>query len=212
MPIGPGSFIGVTPGTGAKLATGPTYTENSNVVQDEKVLHGEPYLATYNALSSTTSGLSTATVNTNLFQVMAGASLKVYLRSMRIYQLALATTATFGVAFDVVRVTSAGTGGSAITPAPLDTADAASGATAMSAVVTPGTLTTSVDSVVTYFLQVLPTAVTALPLMAQFNWETPRSKGLVIPAGTTNGIIVRNRAAVAGATVVIVVQFVEASY
>ena len=206
-----GSFIAVTPGSGAKLKTGPTYTENGNVVQDEAVIFGEPYLATYNAASSSTVGLSIAVVNTVLFQVQAGSALRVYIRSMRIYQLGLATAATY-CAFDVVRATSAGTGGTALTPAPLDTADAASGATAMSAPSAAGTLTTTVDSAMAYLLQTMPASGGANPLIAAWNWESPRSKGLIIPAGVTNGIIVRNRSAVAAGTVMVAVELVEASF
>lgn len=203
-----GSFIGVTPGAGAKLATGPTYTENANVVQDEKVIFGLPYFASYVASFA---GVALATINSTLAQLQAGASLPVYVTRVRIWQTAAVTTGGLN-AFQLVRSTSAGTGGTAVTPAPADTTDAASGAAGMALTPTVGpTLTTSIIQSDAYLEQTVPASQAIAPALI-VDWQfgiDMRTKPIRIPAGTANGLVVRNRVAQAAGTVSWAIDFFE---
>src|ERR1035437_699489 len=112
------SYLGVTPGTGLKMAT-VSYTEGGYTVSDQKVILGEQYLPTFVVNAA---GIVTDTSADHLVQIMAGSGLNVRIRRIAIWQSTVATTAAIAD-LAIVRLTSAGTGGSAITPAPLDTAD-----------------------------------------------------------------------------------------
>jgi len=192
------------------LATS-SYTEGGVTVHDEKVIVGEPYLAEYRAHTGNT-GVSTATVDAHLMQLMAGASLHVYVRRIRVYQRAVATTASI-VAVGLFRLTSAGTGGTAFTPSPLDAADGASGATSMSLPTAKGTEGTQIEAITAYFTQTISATQTPRDvLLYDFDFRGLRQKGLRIPAGTANGIALRIRDATAAATVFWVVEFTEASW
>lgn len=202
------SIVQVTEGAGKKLHTWQR-TIGANVVEDEVVLLGEQYLAAYRVRAS---NVSIATDNSHDLQIMAGASLRVYVRHIWVYQRVLATTATI-FSLEVLRLTTAGTGGTAITPAPHDPADAASGATAMTLPTVKGTEGTSFDVADAYALQ----TVTATPpqgraLLAEFDYSGLHAKSLVIAAGATNGIVVKHRGAVAAATVEIIAEIVEANF
>jgi hypothetical protein len=85
----------------------------------------EPFTATYTVCP--TAAVSTATANSHLLQIMAGASNAVVLRHLLVTQLANAGAATVGQ-FELRRLTSAGTGGTAVTPGATDPGDAAAGA------------------------------------------------------------------------------------
>lgn len=201
-----GSSIAVTPGSGAKIATGPTYTENSNTVQDQKVIRGEPYLASYKVI---TGGLILTTTSTHLLQIMAGSSLNVYIRRISLQQLALATSAGTAIV-DLFRLTSAGTGGSVLTAVAKDTADSAPGATVMSMVVTPGSLAaTAMHRFVTPVTNAQPANSTV------WEWkqmEGAQSKAIKIPAGTANGIALVLNTAATPATLIANVEFDEAPF
>jgi hypothetical protein len=204
----PESLVQVTEGSGKKLHTWQR-TIGANAVEDEVILHGEPMLATYTV--ATASALSVATAASHVLQIMAGASLNVYIRRIRVYQFGLATTAAIG-SLQLFRLSTAGTGGTALTPAPHD-ADPASGATAMTLPTVKGTEGTIVGIATAQFIQTVPTGgVGAAPLLASWDFDNLKAKGLRIPAGATNGIAIKNATATAAATVVVEVVFVEANY
>src|SRR5436190_5578026 len=122
-------------GTGPKLHT-IQYTVGANNVEDEVVVPGPYPYATYLANGA---GISGATANDHLLCLNAGASLKVRVHRIRIEQRASAAAVAVGL-FQLLRTTTgAPTGGTAITPAPLDTADAASGAAARALPAVKGT-------------------------------------------------------------------------
>lgn len=200
-----GSFIQVTSGTGPKIATGPTYTENANVVQDQKVILGEPYLATY-ALTHTP--VTTGNSNSDFLEIMAGASLNVRIRYMEVLQLVLATTAAITNIL-LVRLTSAGSGGTAVTPRPLNPADSAAGATAMTLPSVVGGQGATIANSCPYFLQTANASTQfQQPIIT---WDF-RQAPLIIPAGTSNGITIRITAAVAAATATSNVYFAESAF
>jgi len=203
------SLVQVTSGAGPKLHTWQR-TVGANNVEDEFTLNAEPPIATY--FTTTGSGISIATANSHVYQLMAGASLNVYVRRIAVYQSALATAAAIAN-MQVIRLTSAGTGGSVANTTPLDTSDAASGAACMTLPTAKGTETNLVGHKTAQFIQTVPTGGTGTAtLLCEWDYDRLRSKGLRIPAGAANGIAIKNPIAVANATVVVEIVFQEASY
>ena len=200
------SSIQVTQGSGTRLASN-SYTEGAVTVHDEKMILGEQYLPTYTIGGA---GPSIATINSHLLQIMAGASLRVRIRYIEISPGTAATTALRG-AWGILRLTSAGTGGTAITPRPLNTTDAASGATAMTLPTAGGTEGVTLWAMSDNVWQTMPANGRIGPTVS-FDSDRLRSQPIVIPAGTANGIVIKNLIAVAGADVNINVVFDESSF
>lgn len=206
----PESFVNVTEGSGKKLHSFQR-TIGANSVEDEVVQHGEQYLATYIA---TPAAVSTAVAASHLCQIMAGASLNVYIRRIEIWQLVAATAAAIDE-IDIFRLTTAGTGGTVVTPLPLDDTDAASGATCMTLPTVKGT--EAAAPIYRKSVQFTQTVATQsggsdATLLGVFDFDTLRGKALRIAAGTANGIAVKNITARAAATVFVVVRFTEANF
>lgn len=205
----PESIVNVTEGSGKKLHTW-SRTVGANTVEDEVVINGEPHLATYVVTSSATSA---ATASSH-WQLMAGASLNVYVRRIRVFQTSAITTAAL-VPWTIQRLSTAGTGGTARTPAPLDTSDSAAGATFMELPSSKGTEVgvNAMGTVYSYLEQTIPASQsTGMTLVASWDFDAYRAKGLRIAAGAANGIAVSNRAAAAGLSVCVEIVFTEASY
>jgi len=203
----PEDFVNVTEGAGKKLHTWKR-TVGANDVQDEIVIAGIPYLAKYTVGRSV--AITVATADAHLIQVMAGATLNVYITRIRLYQAAVATTAAIA-GMGVYRLTTAGTGGTALTPQPQDnTADGASGASAMQLPTVKGA-----EGALQWFgtvgwIQTIPTSGPE-PLRLDLPWG-PDTKYLRIPAGVTNGIALKHTSGAAGATAYTVVDFFEANF
>jgi hypothetical protein len=203
------SLVQVTEGSGKKLHTN-SRTIGANTVEDEYVLHGEPGLATYTATTVST-GTATTTALSHLFQIMAGASLNLYIRRIKITQLTMATTAAMS-AIVLTRLTTAGTGGTAVTPAALDSSDGAAGATAMTLPTVKGTNGATLWDESVLFVQTIGASTTGIGPVMDIDFEKLRGKALRIPAGTTNGLAVQLQTGIAGATVIIVCVFSEATF
>lgn len=205
------SFINLTEGSGKKAHTFQRVI-GANTVEDEVMLPGEQYLATY-GIATAAAGISVATANSHLLQIMAGASLNVYVREIRIFQLAAVTAAAID-AIEIVRLTTAGTGGTAITPAPRDSSDAASGATAMTLAAVKGTEGTFLERASAQWTQTIGTQSGGKQavLVTEFDWDALRSKSIRIAAGTANGIAIKNPTARAAGTVIIQAVIVEANF
>jgi hypothetical protein len=201
------SLIQVTEGVGKKIHT---YSRviGANTIEDEFVVAGEYPMASYAA--APLAAVSTATAASHVFQLMAGASLNVRIRYLRISQEANATAAQANT-LEIFRLTTAGTGGTAITPRPFDTADAAAGATAMSLPTAKGTEGVLLMREALVWRQVV--SATQAQLDDQWEWyQKPGQKPIIIPAGTANGICIKNPNAIAGATLNVLVEFVETNY
>jgi hypothetical protein len=188
--------IQVTQGSGTRLATS-SYTEGGVTVHDEKVIFGENYLASYTV---TTDSVSTATANSHLLQIMAGASLKVRIRRVEMFQNVPATTVVL-METRLYRLTTAGTGGSAISAGALDTSDSAAGATVMSLPTAKGTETNVIGMGKPYMVQTLGAGAQLNQPIWVLDFDRLRSKPLIIAAGTANGIAIKNVTAVAAGTV-----------
>lgn len=202
------AFVNVTEGSGKKLHTNQT-TIGANDVHDEYTVPGEYPLETYSCSSGTVSGATSAD---HVLQLMAGGTKKVRIRRITLQQGALITTAA-EFSLDIVRLSTAGTGGTAITPRPLDSADAASGAAAMSLPTVKGT-----EGVVIAprlrFWAIQTTGTAGLSGQGpRVEWvPAPGMKSIVIPAGTANGIALKVTTGRAGITVDASIEFVETSF
>jgi hypothetical protein len=202
------SIIQVTSAGATKLHTF-NRTIGANSVEDEVVLTGENYLASYTI--TTGNNLSTATAAAHLLQIMAGASLKVRVRRIEIWQTVAATTAAT-MPLSLIRLTSAGTGGTVANPVPLDTTDSASGATGMTIPTVKGAESVTIISAQPYMIQTIGASTNITGPLVVWDFDRPRSKPLILQAGATIGIAVSNRAAVAAAQVLIVAFIDESNF
>lgn len=197
------SYVGQVAGSDYNLHV-VQRTESATTVLQPLVVLGEPEIASYRI--ATASAIAVATANSHLLQIMAGASLRVGIRRLWVYQqTAAASTSNDDLA--IYRLTTAGTGGTSITPAALDPADAAAGCTAMTLPSSKGAEGTLIE----YrhaVIHATPQTVGHNPL-AVFDFTTWNTKALWIAAGTSNGIALKNLTSDASATVRIVVELVE---
>jgi hypothetical protein len=201
------SSINVTEGSGKRIHTFDR-TISSVLVQDQFMLPGEYPYPTYTASFAS---VSTATGNSHIIQLMAGASLNLRIRRVHLEQASNATSANL-LSVQLIRLTTAGSGGSAITPLPMDTSDAAAGATAQQLPSSKGT-----EAAQPLFTSVIlmRQAISATQSQIDDVWEwqqLPNGKPIVIPAGTANGIAIKNVAAIASGTVTGWIEFVETSF
>ena len=202
------TFINVTEGSGKKLHTFDR-TIGANSVHDEVVLLGHPYEATYVIPVITT---SVATAASHVLQVMAGASLNVYIHSIQLWQIVSATTAGY-VEFDLRRITTAGTGGTAVTAVPNDTTDAAAGASGMTLPTVKGTESgVTLDVMASMFIQTPGVATPAFRPVYEYVADGKLWKPIRIAAGAANGIAIKNVTAMAGASVAGRVILTEANF
>jgi hypothetical protein len=202
------SQIQVTEGVGKKIHTFAR-TVGANTVEDEVVIVGQPFLATYTAIATI---ISAATAASHLMQLMAGASLNVYVTRVRLTQVAAATTGAFARAH-IIRLSTAGTGGTAATPSPLDSSDAASGATGMTLPTVKGTESSTLYPGSFRAIQTIGASGGGQDaVLLDWDFDRLRQKPIRIPAGAANGICLKQVDAVAAMTVDVMVQFYEASY
>jgi hypothetical protein len=192
------SNVQVTEGSGKKLHT-DSKTVGANTVEDEYTLLGEVFLASYTVYAPAISG---ATAAAHCMQLMAGGTNKVRVRRITVQQVAAPAGAN---RFEIYRVTTAGTGGTAITARPYDTSDAAAGAAGMTLPTVKGT-----EGVVLGSL--LPQVITAAGTTAKWEWrQHERGKPITIPAGTTNGIVLK-AIGLAATTYDFEIEFTESSF
>lgn len=201
------SLVAVTPGAGKNLHTF-NRTTSAGSVEDEVVLLGENYLASY-TISDDARVVTTAA--SHPLQVMAGASLKVRIRRIEIFQSVLATAASL-LEVRLYRLTTAGTGGGALVPQPLEQGEVASGATAMTLPTAKGTEAALIAVAKPYLMQTLAASAQLNQPIVVWDFDRPRSKSLVINAGAANGIAIKNVNAVAGASIGVMVWLDESSF
>jgi len=199
------SNIALTEGGGAKKTATEERTVGGVVVQSQYVILDEPANPTYVAIAAAT---SIATADAHIIELMAPSNAYVRIHRIFLEQSQNASGAT-SVTFYVYRLTTAGTGGTAITPRPFDTADTA-GATAMTLPTAKGTEGVLLMQMVVNMRQ------TVLATSAQMDdywlWEAnPRGKPIIIPSGTTNGITIKTTGT-AGATVNVHIEFTETAW
>ena len=204
----PESLVQVTSGGGPKLHTFQR-TIGANNVEDEIVIPGLPYFASY---TLPITGISTGTGASHILQIMAGASLAVYVHRITLWQAASATTAAY-CEWSLRRLSTAGTGGGAQTPQLLDQTDAASGASGMTLPTVKGAEGQVPFRSASYVTQT--PGATGVPMLPVFDFRADENglyKPIRIPAGAANGLAVRNDTAVAGMTVTGTLIFTEANF
>ena len=201
-------IIQYTPGSGGKLHSFDR-TIGANTVQDQGIVIGEQYLPHYTV--ATVTAVSLATANDHICQLMAGSSLRLRVRRIEVTQVGLATTAGIDQ-WAIYRLTTAGTGGTAITPQLFDPADSAAGATAMTlptAKGTEGALLWAGSAAATQTVTATPTMLRHLLL---FEADGLRVKPIHVAAGTSNGIALKHITARAAATCVFTIFFDESNF
>lgn len=204
------STIGVNEGVNKFLRALQRSIGGTNV-QLQGIHLEEPALATY---AIQTGAISAATANDHLLQIMAGSTLNVYLRRLQVFQVGLATAAAVG-RWELKRLTSAGTGGTAITANPMDATDAAAGAAGMSLSTVKGAEGVNLAAGSWQLTQTVatqapgrdPTMLLDLDFDKLFRGKPPR-----ITAGTANGLVLKHLTAIAAATVVVAAVVTEANF
>lgn len=200
------SSLQVTPGSGLRLATN-SYTEGGVTVHDEKMILGEQLLASY----TYTDSASVATANSHLAQITGSASLRIRVRRIELWQTDLATTARL-FAVRIVRLTTAGTGGTVVVPRALDPADAAFGGDGMRLPTTKGTEGVTVAGGTGYLMQTAGASVTMPTPLLVWDFDRPRTPPLIIAAGTSNGIAVKNLTSDAAGALDVMIWLSTSSY
>ena len=202
------AFINVTEGSGKKIHHF-NRTIGADSQHDEVVIIGEQYLGHY--ATATITPVSTATANSHVLQIMAGASNRLRIRRIEVAQMVPATTAAF-CQWAIYRLTTAGTGGTVVTPQLYDPADGAVGATTMTlptAKGTEGALLWSGASVMTQTVSATPSAIN--PIL-ELDFDGLRRKPIHVAAGTSNGIALKNITAIAAATVIVTAWWDESNF
>jgi hypothetical protein len=199
-PIAASSFQ-FTVGSGSFQHT-YSYTRGGVTGHAPYVLLGEVPDPTYD-ISFPTASMATAASH---WQIMAGASLPVLIRRIRIKER-VAPGANATVAIQLIRLTTAGTGGTVVTPRPRSTASAAAGCTAMAIPTAKGTEGVSNwEESISAVVAPLP----AGPLLELV--PAPNEPPWIIPAGTANGYAIKNLNGVATATFDIMVTVCEVNF
>jgi hypothetical protein len=194
------------PSSGSTNLATNSYSEGGFTVHDEKSIPGEYPYPTYTV---TAGSVSVATTSDHIIAIQAGASLNVRIRRIYLVQSTLVTAAD-SLPILINRLTTAGTGGTAITPAPYRTDDTPAGATARSLPTGLGTVSTELFRRRIVLTQTYATSSSIAPYV---EWiQLPNEEPLVILAGISNGIAVRVGAGRAGAAVDVHVEFVETSF
>jgi hypothetical protein len=183
-----------------------TRTISATTMHDQYVLPGEFAYASYVVATAST---SIATADAHIVEIMAGASLNVRIRCIHIECYNNAGTA-IGTAIELWRLSTAGTGGTAVTPRPLDTADSAAGLTAMTLPSAKGTETVLMGRRVLTVRQTISTLGGAEDVVEWLYGDTIKS--LILPSGTSNGLAVKVVTGAASATVGVEVYAVETAF
>lgn len=180
---------------------------SANTVHDQGVFPAEYPGASYIVFGGT---ISIATADAHVLELLAGSSLNLKVRCIHIEQSSNANAAALG-SFSIFRLSTAGTGGSAITPAKFDTSDSAAGATGMSLASSKGTETTELFRIHMPMRQAI--SATQAQVDDQWEWiQKPGQKPLVVAAGTSNGLCIKSNTAVAGGAVDVWFEFVEQAF
>jgi hypothetical protein len=199
MPI---DSVQVNEGTGKRYDTWKA-TKNSVDLQDQFVIPGEFPYPTYD-ISFPTASMAVAASH---WQIMAGASLPVLIRRIRIKER-IAPAANTVLAIQLIRLTTAGTGGTVVTPRPRSTASAAAGCTAMAIPTVKGT-----EAAFGQWEESISAVVAPLPAGPLLEMvPAPNEPPWIIAAGTANGYAIKNLNGVATATFDIMVTVCEVNF
>ena len=174
--------------------------------EDQYVLPGQNAYPTYIARAD---GISIATVDSHVLQIMADGT--NYSRLLRYWITATSDgpVADTTIQIGLVRLTTAGTGGSAVTPAPYDTADTYAGG-AMTLPSSKGTESTTLHR---WFLNAESAPASTNAFSQDFVWEASRwAKPIIFGTGTGAGLCWKVIQEVASCSLSIHAEFVVSSF
>ena len=177
------SFLQIDEGTEKKIDHYQRTISGSTVEQGRIVVAPSP-VATYSIVTAST---AIASANQHILQIMSGATNRTMLRELKVFQLTAAAALAL-VEFELYRIDTAGTGGTAITPEPVDTVDAAADSTAM---VLPSSKGTE-DELLGFWDGVIHATLTnaTKPIIDEL-WDGVHRKPFTAPAGTSNGLALK---------------------
>lgn len=155
------------------------------------------------------SGISVATTAAHILQVMGDGTNYSRILRYRITPTDDIPAAASVLSIQLVRLTTAGTGGSAVTPRGYDPADSAYGGGAQTL---PSSKGTEGNALLQHRIQ-LPASLPFLSVASTWTWEaSPFGKPIIFGTGTTSGIVWKVETGVASCTVDVVVEFSVTSY
>lgn len=199
---GTDSQVTVTEGVG-KMLHAVQRSVASNTVYADAIVISEAYLPTYTATATTA---MTMGANDHLFELQGSTLNRLLIRSIEVTQLANATAVSAAV--QLLRTTTAGTGGTSYTPVALDPTSSATTATFRGGLSANKGTEGGVLGEWTMQMSAAP-GVLAAPTFVK-EWRDPRVQPPTIAAGNANGICLKLITAVTTGTVHIVVTFSEA--
>ena len=175
-------------------------TISSTAREDQYVLPGQNAYPTYAALTAAVSG---ATAASHLLQIMGDGS--GYSRLVRLRIHPLQATSAGAQIISVYRLSSAGTGGTSVTPAPFDTSDTYGGG-AMTLPSSKGTEGTELLRLMIYY-------PAAGGIIHPIEWQAlPGSKPIIFGSATSNGLALKVEGGLAGSSIDITAEFLVTSY
>lgn len=196
------SSVGVTTGTDKYLHTN-SRSISSQTREDQYILPGEAAYPTFAAIAS---NISLATSASHLLFIQADGTLYSRLKRVVITPTNDIPAAASVAQIQIVRTSTAGSGGSSVTCQPFDTADSYSG-TAQTLPSSKGT-----EGVVLWECW-LPLPAALGDSLAVRSWEPPQGgKPIVFGTGTGAGICFKVVTGIASATVTIVAEFTTTTY
>jgi hypothetical protein len=199
------SALPVSGGSGHNVSTW-SRTKSATTYKEQITLPGEYHENTYfvSALD-----VSAANTGDGLLQIMAASGTYTRIRGIWVHEAALGGAAN-ALAVDIIRITTAGTGGTTVTARPHDSGDSAFGGACMSGIASANSGTEGVT-----LRRGRLAVVAAQPVNMDSSWswiQHPLTKPIIIPAGTSNGIEIKNVVGRASVTVDIHVELVETSW
>lgn len=204
------SSVGITEGSGRRFHTWQR-SIGGTAVQDAFQLPGEPPAATYTAGADT---VAMDDANSHLLQLTAGVLMATtveyrFLRVRRIVVAQKGTVVSGSSSLWVVRLTRAGTGGTSVTPSPLDfSGDDLSLAECRILPSTKGT-----EGEIILHGKIGQVATDPSDNGNYWEWQAaPGTKGIVIPPLRHNGIAIKLGAARVGNSVAVYVEYTETAW
>jgi hypothetical protein len=192
------SLIAFTDGSGKNWESFQR-TRNSTAYENLVVLPGEPAQPTFTALASS---IVTTTGASHLIMLQADGTLYTRIKRIMVEQVVGATTATLAQ-LQIVRVSTAGTGGSAITARGLDAADSYAGTIAT----LPTVKGTEGNILLQKRLWLLQTVNTQPNMWEWVSSPSDGRKAITIGPTSTDGIVLKIVTGIATSTVDITIEF-----
>jgi hypothetical protein len=196
------STVGVDEGTDKYLHT-MQRTISATAKEDQYVLDGEPAAATYVAIAKT---IVTTTSASHILFLMGDGTNYCRMRRLFVRQVVAAGAATLAE-LSIFRLSTAGSGGGAITARPYDSADAAFGGTIQTLPSSKGT-----EGVELWHDRLwLTNSIAAQPNSVE--WVArPGQKPIIWGSATTDGIALKIVTGIATSTLDVMVEFTNLAY